>query len=442
MKNAFLFFLILSSFTGFSSNSKDSIASEEKVKIGDLFLLPNETLIFSFKTNNNKILTLCTDKNFNYLVYRFGTSQKVELQYPEVLDKTSWDKFYFYSYHRGGGIDNAGLDIDVISFTNHKTTYAIHDEWAIDKEGEHEYLSIEIDDLSTALEVDFKISGLTKSKRGNLMNFRHGELNELINTLEKEDAKKTFSGWEPETKYALGNKTIKVYENPSLDAKIVDELYNGDKVSVVTNVLEETVPFYYENDLELWGKFVRIKYIKKDSNLFWGYVIYQRLSNYRPLFLSDTSEYNLSERFLLTKLRKVATRDHQILLKTQFTSFGDFYNQKKLYGINQTLYQDLQLDKIHPFDSNSIQKFDPTGGEDLISEDHFELLYSFNGTADLSPNFYSIIIGYDYYNEYDEYIVNYSKDGKLIDFLLISTGDNVESFEYTSSLCFIFLKSQ
>ena len=91
------------------------------------------------------------------------------------------------------------------------------------------------------------------------------------------------------------------------------------------------------------------------------------------------------------------------------------------------MYLKYQLNKIRPFNKKSIQTNDPTGGDNL---EQFEVLYSFNGTVDLSPNFHTLVVGFDYYNSYEEYLVNYTKEGKLIDFVLIGAGDTVESFIY------------
>jgi hypothetical protein len=61
---------------------------------------PGETKLFSFKTASGKTAVLCEGPRGAYLVYRFGTVTKVELQYPAVLTATSWRKFAYYPYHR------------------------------------------------------------------------------------------------------------------------------------------------------------------------------------------------------------------------------------------------------------------------------------------------------------------------------------------------------
>ena len=61
---------------------------------------PGETTLFSFRTANGKTAILCEGPKGAYLVYRFGTATKVELQYPPVLTANSWKKFTYYPYHR------------------------------------------------------------------------------------------------------------------------------------------------------------------------------------------------------------------------------------------------------------------------------------------------------------------------------------------------------
>jgi hypothetical protein len=59
---------------------------------------PDQKVLFAFKTKNGKVLSLLTDAQENYLVYRFGVPQNVELQYPDIVDENSWKKFYFEGY--------------------------------------------------------------------------------------------------------------------------------------------------------------------------------------------------------------------------------------------------------------------------------------------------------------------------------------------------------
>jgi hypothetical protein len=55
-----------------------------------------ETTLFSFVTASGKTALLCEGPKDAYLVYRFGTAAKTELQYPSVLDANSWQKFTYW----------------------------------------------------------------------------------------------------------------------------------------------------------------------------------------------------------------------------------------------------------------------------------------------------------------------------------------------------------
>jgi hypothetical protein len=75
-----ILFFTLCSFTNIATNS--------------LLYKDNEELLFSFRlVNSKKTVCLCKDKEGKYLVYRFGTSKKIELEYPKRLDASSWKAF-------------------------------------------------------------------------------------------------------------------------------------------------------------------------------------------------------------------------------------------------------------------------------------------------------------------------------------------------------------
>jgi hypothetical protein len=225
-------------------------------------------------------------------------------------------------------------------------------------------------------------------------------------------------------KYILGNKEVNVYEYPNLNSKIVSVLKNGEEVFANSEPFGDSV-YYLKDNSNMYSRFVSIQFKHPVTRIkAIGYVINDYLINYKPLFL--TSINSPSEELLLNELRRKFNSDNQIRIKNR-TEFGDYFGKKKIYGINKELYSKFQLNKISLFDKNSIQIIDPTGGENL---EHFEVLYSFNGTLDLSPNFYTLVVGFDYYNSYEEYLVNYTKDGELIDYVLIGVGDTVESFVY------------
>lgn len=89
------------------------------------YLLPNEEVIYSFETKNGKKMSLVKDKKNQYIQYRFGTKNKVEMEFPAERTKESWKKFHYNSYMRGGGKDNAGMEIDNLLFKNNGYEYVI-----------------------------------------------------------------------------------------------------------------------------------------------------------------------------------------------------------------------------------------------------------------------------------------------------------------------------
>lgn len=390
------------------------------------FQLSNEELVYAFKTKKGKYLSVCKDKEDGYLVYRFGNAEKIELQFPKKLDKSSWDKFDSHTYHRGG---TAAMDEDHLSFEINGYRYKIVDERAIDQGDEHFYRGIEVLNLSTNEESFIQADSATS--QGALMKLRD---NSLINSITKREITKEFnkSGWSPETKFVIGDRKIKVYKEPRLGSEVVDELYNGTKVKTASTTRENKVVYYDKDGIQLEGHFVNVGYKKaKDAELQLGWVINDQLSNYE-CWPADTS--GKSQKFLWDILRQYYYKDHEVRLNLPNSSFSNFYNTKIFYGIDEKVYSELQLDKIAKYDTTAIQRYDPTGGDKLKNSDHYNIVYSLNGVVDISENFYSIIVGYDYYNEYAEFLVTYSKNGDLIDFMAMSAGDNVESFTYSEAV--------
>lgn len=138
---------------------------------GQSYLLPNEELVYSFNTTNGKTMVLAKDKNDGYLIYRFGTPNKIELEFPEKT-KASFDQFTYSYYLRGGGVQNEGMDLNYIKFTNGDYQYLIYDTYyAIGEESE---LGIKITHLKTKKTTDIK--GDEKTQKGTLIDFRFNNL--------------------------------------------------------------------------------------------------------------------------------------------------------------------------------------------------------------------------------------------------------------------------
>lgn len=130
----------------------------------------NETNVYSFQTTTKKMLSLCKEKSEKYLVYRFGTKAKTELQFPEKLDESSWKLFTYRFYMRGGGTANDAKDLNWVSFINKGTEYSIYSEYYA--EGNSTRIGVTV---TTPEGKDINSKGLYKTQKGTLTDFRDNE---------------------------------------------------------------------------------------------------------------------------------------------------------------------------------------------------------------------------------------------------------------------------
>ena len=135
------------------------------------YILENEELIFSFNTKNGKKLVLAKDKENKYIVYRFGTKNKIELEYPEKNEE-SWSKFTYAHYLRGGGKENAGMELESIFFQIGNFDYTIYKNYH--SEDNSFETGIRVKNLSDNKVVD--IIGKYKTIKGSLYKLREEEL--------------------------------------------------------------------------------------------------------------------------------------------------------------------------------------------------------------------------------------------------------------------------
>ncbi|WP_068944982.1 hypothetical protein [Chryseobacterium timonianum] len=98
------------------------------------YLLPNEEIIYSFETKNGKKVVLVKDKKDAYIQYRFGNKNKVEMEFPSEKTKDSWKQFSYRSYMRGGGKQNAGMELNYLSFANNGYQYQLYKSYYAEDE--------------------------------------------------------------------------------------------------------------------------------------------------------------------------------------------------------------------------------------------------------------------------------------------------------------------
>lgn len=132
--------------------------------------MDNENVIFSFFTTNNKIMSICISKDDSYIVYRYGTKNKIELEYPEDK-KDSWSKFKYAFYWRGGGPENEGMDINHLIFSNIGYTYTIYEEYY----AVADVVKIGISIMDSKNNHVAEITGDLKSAVGSLIDLKYNE---------------------------------------------------------------------------------------------------------------------------------------------------------------------------------------------------------------------------------------------------------------------------
>ena len=125
----------------------------------------NERTVFSFDTKSRKSLSICKHKNNDYLVYRYGTTGKIELQYPGALDKTSWTAFTFSGMRRAGGKANAGFGDYDLSFSIKKFNYFVFQTWS-DEDGAYAIGVVVRNDKNKS---GTRIDGLRETQKGSLV---------------------------------------------------------------------------------------------------------------------------------------------------------------------------------------------------------------------------------------------------------------------------------
>jgi hypothetical protein len=103
-----------------------AVGGQRKPALNDVLRRPGETTIFSFRTYRGKTVSLCEGPKGAYLAYRFGTAAKVELQYPAVLDASSWQKFAYHT-HYYDVTNNAYEYVNKLSFSIGTVGYMLFD---------------------------------------------------------------------------------------------------------------------------------------------------------------------------------------------------------------------------------------------------------------------------------------------------------------------------
>jgi len=167
--------------TYIESKNKASIKQEIEVSQNNSVLkLADEEIVFSFETEKGKTMNIIVHKEEKYMAYRFGTNNKIELQFPEKLINT-FEQFSYNYYFRGGGAANMGLDLNYLSFLGDTHKFIIFQEYSAEGEegeGESESVGIRIINLKTKKEIEIK--GINSTVEGHLIEFRDNGLVKIV----------------------------------------------------------------------------------------------------------------------------------------------------------------------------------------------------------------------------------------------------------------------
>ena len=138
---------------------------------GQTLKLHNEEVLFSFQTIQGKIALIARDTLDQYLIYRFGKTNAIEVEFPEKT-KESWSRFSYSYYFRGGGAGNEGLDLNYLYFIRDDFKYVLYDVYyAVTDKQEVGIKVINLKDSTTTI-----LKGKLKTLKGSLINFRGNEL--------------------------------------------------------------------------------------------------------------------------------------------------------------------------------------------------------------------------------------------------------------------------
>lgn len=161
---------IIESNNSISNNAENAKDIESDKRVDNYLCNENEDVLFSFKiAGSKKFASICISKNQpDYIIYRFGAKDKIELEYP-IKTENSWSLFTYSYYLRGGGTDNEGLDLNHLSFDNDGFTYEIYEEY--NSESDKPMIGIKVTNRETFEETN--ILGDSDTIKGSLISLRN-----------------------------------------------------------------------------------------------------------------------------------------------------------------------------------------------------------------------------------------------------------------------------
>jgi hypothetical protein len=123
----------------------------------------NEVQVFAFQLQNKKWVSVCKEEKEQYLVYRIVTDNKIEFQYPLVLDSSSWKKFSFSSYTREFGKKDVAMHFAYLDFDYKGNKYEVYETF--DAEAKQEHCGVKVAKAKNTTDME----GILNTREGNLL---------------------------------------------------------------------------------------------------------------------------------------------------------------------------------------------------------------------------------------------------------------------------------
>ena len=134
----------------------------------------SEELIYSFITIDNKTVVIAHEKQQNYVVFRYGTKDKIEI---EVIEsKTTADKKFKYSFFSKGTQGKFNyLDLNYLCLNIGSIQYVVFEDYV----SIHEQPEVGIIITDANIGDRKEIRGVAATKQGTLTGLKESELIEI-----------------------------------------------------------------------------------------------------------------------------------------------------------------------------------------------------------------------------------------------------------------------
>jgi hypothetical protein len=160
-----------------TKDTEESGYSDHRDDLDDDLCADNEKLVFGFRIKeSDKRIALCISEDDDYIVYRYGVKDEIEVEFPEDLTD-SWNGFEYSYYFRGGGADNSAVDLNNVYFIYKNYKYDLYEEYS--SEDDKTYVGIRIMNIDTQEEIYYE--GDADSVTGTLVELRWNDKIKQIN---------------------------------------------------------------------------------------------------------------------------------------------------------------------------------------------------------------------------------------------------------------------